>query len=78
MSCQNVCSGSRNVLNTQSSPRSPALGWGTVPGTGHSPTHTAMGDPASMASTDCCGDQALAGDARNALHGITLSTVRCW
>lgn len=43
MSCQNVCSGSRNVLNTQSSPRSPALGWGTVPGTGHSPTHTVMG-----------------------------------
>lgn len=71
MSCQNVCSGSKNVMNTWSSPRSPAPGWGIVPGTGHSLAHTARGDPSldgqkPSGSTDCCGYQVLAGNARNA------------
>lgn len=52
MSCQNVCSGSKNVMNTESSSRSPALSWAlSLSQAGTHSTHRARGDPASMGSS---------------------------
>lgn len=77
MSCQNVCSGSKNMMSTYSSPRSPALGWGTVPGTGGSVTHTARGDPSldgqkPQAALIAVAARPLQTVPEMAMHGITV------